>query len=503
MASAIGAPSAPNTRRRDRFTRTLVTATVGVAAIGLALLAAEHVAPRSLFVALVLAALVILPAWLLLSANYAVTLGVLLLYLGLVDGVLKLKLNTPAAALGRDVLLYSIVFGACLRLLSTPRPLRLPPLTGYVAAFTVIALVQLLNPDTQTLQHGVAALRPHLEFVPLFFLGYAAMRDKRRLRGYLLLVCLVAAANGVVGLAQLDMTPEQLSRWGPGYAERVNGTGPVSARTFDDRGTARVRPLALGSDSGFGGVVGVLAIPALLALLGAVPRRWAILVGGPLGVGIVLAVVTSQSRSAVVAAVVALLAFFGLAAASRQRATVLLGVTVAVALTVGTISVLTAGGTESQFRYSTIAPKRVVGTTLDYRGGVFAAIPEYATSFPLGKGLGRVGPAAGFGVTFDKAHALNGESQFTFLLVELGVAGLLIFGALQLRLLVLAPRLRRIEDREARLLLAGCAAPLFALAASWIAGPISATSPSAPYLWFTAGILAFWLLSRDPRGAPV
>ena len=126
-----------------------------------------------------------------------------------------------------------------------------------------------------------------------------------------------------------------------------------------------------------------------------------------------------------------------------------------------------------------------------------AAIPDYATSFPLGKGLGLVGPAAGFGVDFDEATALNGESQFTFLLVELGVAGLLIFGALQIKLLALATRLRRIDDPELRLLLAGCTAPLFAVAAMWITGPISATSPTAPYFWFTAGILAFWLIERE------
>jgi hypothetical protein len=130
------------------------------------------------------------------------------------------------------------------------------------------------------------------------------------------------------------------------------------------------------------------------------------------------------------------------------------------------------------------------------------AIPDYATSFPLGKGLGLVGPAAGFGVHFDEANALNGESQFTFLLVEMGVMGLLVFGALHVRLLLMTPRLRRIGDDEVRLLLAGCSAPLFALAASWIAGPISATSPTAPCFWFIAGLLAFWLTPHEPHRLP-
>jgi hypothetical protein len=489
-------------RGRDSIARALTTAVAAASAIGLSLFVAERLPSQSLFVSVALALLVVLPAWLMLSSNYAVTLGVLALYLGLVDGVLKLKLNTPVAALGRDLLLYSIVFGAVLRLLSSRRRVRIPPLSGYVAAFTVIVLVQVLNPGSQSLTHGLAALRPHLEFVPLFFLGYAVMRTSNRLRWYLLLVCVVAAANGVAGLAQVDLTPEELSAWGPGYAERLEGTGAVSARTFESDGAARVRPPALGSDSGFGGAMAVLAIPALLTLLGAARRGWTLLVCGPLATGIVLGVVTSQSRSAVIAAVVALLAFFGLAAMSQRRAIALLGPTAAVALTVGVVSLLAAIGNDPEFRYDTIAPANVLATTSDARSGTLAAIPDYATSFPLGKGLGLVGPAAGFGVDFDETTALNGESQFTFLLVELGVAGLLIFGALQIKLLALATRLRRIEDPELRLLLAGCAAPLFAVAVSWISAPISATTPTAPYFWFTAGILAFWVIPRESRRPP-
>jgi hypothetical protein len=501
MAFAVRSPFPRLARRRDGLVRALTTAAAGTGAIGLSLFATDRLSSQSVFVSAALALLVVLPAWLILSSNVAVTLGALALYLGLVDGVLKLKLNTPTAALGRDLLLYSIIFGAVLRLVSDRRPVRLPPLSGYVLAFSVVALVQVFNPGSENLQHALASLRPHLEFVPLFFLGYAVMRRSARLRGYLLLLCVVAAINGVAGLAQLDLTPDQLSGWGPGYAERINGTGAVSARTFDEEGTARVRPLALGSDSGFGGAVAFLAVPALLALLGAVPRRWSLLLGAPLATGIILAVVTSQSRSAIIAAVVALVAFFGLAAASRLRVTALVVTTAAVVLTIGVVSVLTARENQSGFRYDTIAPTEVVGTTLDYRRGVFAAIPDYAMSFPLGKGLGLVGPAAGFGVNFDESRALNGESQFTFLLVELGVAGLLIFGALQIRLLILTTRLRRIDDPQVRLLLAGCAAPLFAVAVSWIAGPISATTPTAPYFWFTAGILAFWLISREPERA--
>jgi hypothetical protein len=494
--SAVRSPFPRVPRGQERLIRALTTVVAAAGAIGLSLFVTERLPSQSLFVSVALALLVVLPAWLMLSSNYAVTLGVLALYLGLVDGVLKLKLNTPVATLGRDLLLYSIVFGAVLRLLLSRRRIRIPPLSGYAAAFTVIALVQVLNPETQDFAHAIAALRPHLEFVPLFFFGYAVMRTSNRLRWYLLLLCTVAAVNGVVGFTQFDLTPEELSTWGPGYAERLEGTGALSPRTFEGESTSRVRPPALGSDMGFGGVIAVLAIPALLTLLGAAARPRALLVCGPLAAGIILGVVTSQSRSVVVAAVVALLAFFGLAAMSQRRAIALLGPAAGVALTVVIVSVLVASGNDPEFRYDTIAPSKLLATTSDSRSGTLAAIPEYATSFPLGKGLGLVGPAAGFAGNVNQASALNGESQFTFFLVELGVAGLLIFAALQIKLLALATRLRRIDDPELRLLLAGCTAPLFAVAALWITGPISATSPTAPYFWFTAGILAFWLIEH-------
>ena len=47
-----------------------------------------------------------------LTARYELTLAVLVLYLGLADGYVKLKLNTSYATLGRDLLLYAIAFGA-------------------------------------------------------------------------------------------------------------------------------------------------------------------------------------------------------------------------------------------------------------------------------------------------------------------------------------------------------------------------------------------------------
>jgi len=72
----------------------------------------------------------------------------------------------------------------------------------------------------------------------------------------------VGAANGIISFWQFSISPEELSGWGPGYEERLSGEGDVAARTFEnDSGDEQARPFGLGSDSGTGGIVGLLSLP--------------------------------------------------------------------------------------------------------------------------------------------------------------------------------------------------------------------------------------------------
>jgi O-antigen ligase len=93
---------------------------------------------------------------------------------------------------------------------------------------------------------------------------------------------------------------------------------------------------------------------------------------------------------------------------------------------------------------------------------------------------------------------LNAESQFTFMIVELGVLGLLVYIAFQGRLLALVlTRLRRVPDKESRLLLVALATPLVEFMAMWIVGVTTTSSPSAPYIWFAAGTVVWWLARAE------
>ena len=123
---------------------------------------------------------------------------------------------------------------------------------------------------------------------------------------------MIALANGVVSLYQTKLGPGQLASWGPGYKELVFGSvqqgqkGGLAARTYSSEGVARVRPPGLGKDSGFGGGVGVIALPCSLALI-AIGGRRKRAIGVILCIGALLAVATGLGRLQVVGAVIAVL----------------------------------------------------------------------------------------------------------------------------------------------------------------------------------------------------
>ena len=162
--------------------------------------------------------------------------------------MVKLSSGSSLATLGRDALLYAIVLGAIVRLVVRRTPIqRVPAFTGIVIAWIALCILQLANPADSSLSHAVVSLRQHLQFVPLFFLGYLVLRSERRLRGMLLLVVIVAAANGVVDLIQSGLSPNQLAAWGPGYGILEHGSAAHVARVFittNGQTTTFVRPVS-------------------------------------------------------------------------------------------------------------------------------------------------------------------------------------------------------------------------------------------------------------------
>jgi hypothetical protein len=453
---------------------------------------------------------------LVLSTRYTVTLTILALYLGMLDGPIKLESTSRLSSGFRDILIGAIGLGMLMRLGLKRERVTLPPLAGWVLAFVAVVLVEALNPRTGGLLKAVGGYRQQLEFVPFFFFAYLIMRSKQRFRQLFLILGVIALANGVVGTVQSRLSPAELARWGPGYNQRLSGNG--GGRTFKSEGESHPRPLALGSDSGFGGGVGVLAMPGLVALMmaGGVRRRWPVVV---CSLGALAGIATSASRTTVISLVVALASYAALAMFVRLKLSrALLGLMVvgALAVVIGAGLVAAEGG--GIFKRQESLPSVVSSQVPSVVGGQTAVasegeeeseaggdaktkhlsqIPGDIAHEPLGLGLGSAGSVAGFGGKVEKVieeQKVSGGSAYNLLAVELGLPGLLLWIGLTINVFVLvATRLRRVVDPELRTYLVAVVASFVAVTVQGLGGPTLAVSPAGIYLWFVPGVIAYWL----------
>lgn len=488
-------PAVRDRRLREAFTFSVVGLLTVAGAIAIAI-AVPKPSPV-LALAATLGALGVLA--LVISPRYEVSLALLALYLGLLDGPVKLLSASQFASAIRDILILAIVLGMVARAVVARERVRLPPLAGWVLAFVAVVLVEAANPGTHGVLKAIGGFRQQLEWVPFFFFGYLVMRSKERFRKLFLLLGVIALANGFVGAYQSRLTPSQLASWGPGYGERVSGSGGLSGRTYSYEGVGHPRPPALGSDSGFGGGVGVLALPGLLALLatGRVRRRWFVVL---CCVGALLGVATSASRTAIVITVVMLFCYSMLLLNARLRATrplLALMAIVLLALPVGAVLLASEGrGVFARYE-SIVGPKQAGGPGNDSKERELAQIPRDIALAPFGVGLATYGSAAGFGgherVTIEGQGA-SGEAAYNLVALELGLPGLLLWVGLTLNVIALVlKRLQAIADPELRTYLVAVFAAFLAFTAQGLSGPTLAVSPAGTYLWFAAGIAAYWL----------
>jgi hypothetical protein len=498
LSDPTGGPSQGAVSRRVRDL--VLVGLTGLVPLAISLGIAREVRNPNILLTLgvVLAALGVL--MLVLSTRYAVTLALIALYLGLLEGPVKLGSGGGTiASASRDVLILAISLGALARILVKREHVKLPPLSGWVLAFVALVLVESFNPNTHGILKVLGGYRQQLEWFPFFFFGYLLMRSQERFRKFFLLLGVIALANGVVGVYQSRLGPAQLASWGPGYRELAEGGGAKGqgSRTYSSEGVARIRPPALGSTSGFGGAVAVLALPAILALLLTARgrRRW---LAALLCLGALAGVATSASRTSVIGAVVAVLAFTLLVfyAGRVMRPLTVLAVVVGLALAVG-LGLAATEGAGVFSRYTSIAsPEQAASTSVDTKERTLTQIPSDIANAPFGVGLATVAAATGFGgvnkVTIEE-HSASAESQYNSVVLELGVAGLLLWLALTVKLIVLVVRrLRRVGDVALRVDLAAVFAAVLAIAVMGFSGPTTYTSPSGPFFWFAVGIAAYW-----------
>ncbi len=499
-------PAVLSRRMRDRLLLGFVGAVV--ITVALAITIAEPKPNLTLMVALSAATLGILA--LLMISRYEVTVTLVILYLGLLDGPVKLLSASQAASAARDVLIFAVVLGMLARMSPGEEGVKMPPLSAWVFAFAAAVIIQTVNPQTGSILKMLGGFRQQLEWIPFFFFAYLILRSKEHFRKLFLILGVIALANGAVGFYQSRISPTALAAWGPGYNTRILGTGGTSTRTYNVEGEPHVRPPALGSDSGQGGGAGILAIPGLIALLsvGHLRRRWIALV---LLAGAVLGVATAASRTSVVILVVELIAYAGLSLIGRLPVGRPLAALLAViAVAVGVGSVLTAiegpGVFKRQETVTSVSSAETSGA--DAKVNHLSQLPRILTGAPLGSGLGTGASAGGFGGKQKieiEGQGASGENAYSLVALEVGLAGLLLWVGLTITVILLALfRLRSIADIELRTYLVAAFAVYVAFTAQGFAGPTLAVSPAGVYLWSAVGIAAYWLAGpgrRSPAAA--
>jgi hypothetical protein len=472
----------------------------GLAALAVALGVAVAVPKPSIALALGAVALLLGVAWLVATPRPELTVTAAAIFLGCINGPLKLIANAGAASSAvQDVVILAVVLGMVVRLVVQRSSARLPPLSGWVFAFILLVLIEAFNPLTNGLLKVLAGYRQQLEWVPFFWFGYMLIRSPERFRRLFLLLGAIASINAVASTAQTQASPNQIASLGAGYNNRVFG---ATSRKYISEGSAHVRPLGLGSDSGFSGGLGVIALPGTLALLAIATTRRQRVLATIFALGAIAGVATGLGRLQVGGAVLDVFAFAGYSFIAGRRITrpiAALLLVVALAVPLGALFISLVG--EGVFsRYTSLAPSKVANTATGYKENDLLAIPKYLAAEPFGYGLATAGAVSGFGgksKELFEGHNINAETQYNFLVKELGLPGLVIWTGFLLRLIFLAAGgLRRVIDPTVQIGLIGVCSPLVAFFFMAFNGPVSAGVTGGAYYWFAAGVAAYWFLGQ-------
>lgn len=443
------------------------------------------------------------------TRRFGVALALYVVYLGVLDGYLKLSTGSETIAVVRTILLGAIVAASLLALLTDRRNVSLPRGSILIGAFVLFALVQIANPGNPNLIKPLGSLRQEIEFVPLFFLGYATVRREADLQNLLLLLMAIAVANGIANLVQYSLSPAQFAAWGPGYNDRIFGTAELSGRIFADGSVGgRARPFGLGTDAGSGGLAGLLGAGAVVALIvrprasslgSATVIRGLAAVAAPF---VLIAVVLGLTRAVVVAAVVAL-TVQALIIARRQFVPLIIIGAAAFGVSGAIVQSATSGseGGDGLARYQSISPGELFDTIRSDRGASLTLLPQYAAEYPFGAGLGGVGPSTGFRGRVRPEANLNGETQFNVTVLDVGVPGLVLIAAFIGMVLRRFRALARFADSTTQAHLSALAGPFVGvLALFFSASPLTGV-PTAPFFWGAAGILCYWLRADRARSS--
>jgi hypothetical protein len=88
---------------------------------------------------------------------------------------------------------------------------------------------------------------------------------------------------------------------------------------------------------------------------------------------------------------------------------------------------------------------------------------------------------------------VSSETQYNFIVNELGAPGLIVWVALSAYMIAFIARgMRRVRDGTLAIMLAATFAPFISIFIEGFSGPTSASAAAGPYFWFVIGVAAYW-----------
>jgi len=433
----------------------------------------------------ILGAPLLLVLWLLTFTHWRRGLELLLVYMPFAGAITLWLAPNEAPLLFKDFLFVIPLYLAFA--LVNPQDVRQAPiptaLTVLIGTFAVVVLLQVFNPNLPKLMMGAIGAKVWLFYLPMLYIGAAAMRRREDLVRIMRLMTAIAVVPFAVGLVQYVLANAV------GYSEALQmfygdaAEGATQGYAQFDLGAALYRiPSTFTFVAQYSGYC--LAMMAIAYALGRVDpnRGWRMLAHGVFVLSIVAGLLSGARGNFVFIP-------FLLALIYVLDARITGGLAALALLPTLLLAVLWFAGYD---------PLAIFGTTqtlmTDYSAGlVLPSLTESVQKYPMGLGTGmNTGPARYvLSLAEQSAIAAFGyESFYAKAVVELGVPGLLIVFALFGTLMLYGFRAHLVvRDRRLQSCSAALLAFLVLISVHSFKGWQIDMDPVNVYFWLFAGVL--------------
>lgn len=422
-----------------------------------------------------------------------------------VEGFLKLMSNyNPVVHLGMDIIVLTVAAAWVADAIARRRAL-LPdlPWIRWIGLYALWVVLQVFNPYTPGLFAAVASFKLYLTMIPLYFITAAVIRTREDVLAILTAMVGIALIPYLAALVQYPLGPRSVFDLSPRFAQNLSGMHEW-------------RPFGTSAVPGGTCVVAFLVTPLAVALLltRQLPARLRWLAAGSIALSAGVFVV-SGGRQVFLGCVLALFtmgALVGLRQSGRGVFAVAMVALLGIGGYVGVQAVLRPMAAEAlrddpraqglwresdvTTRLATLADMQ---TYLTARQDPFREIGLRLQYYPLGAGLGRVGPGAAVlqGPRADQYRNTietrigYSENFFATMLQEMGIPGALLVAVLLIGMPIGAARLARRSRDPVIMSTAAAIAGIWVgvLAMSWGSQPFLGNPITATY-WILAGVLA-------------